>query len=33
MANVLADFKLAFIDLECPIYWSPILEAIFTHLD
>ena len=33
MADVVAVFKLASFDLECPIYWSPILEAVFTHHD
>ena len=33
MADVLADFKLESIDLEGPICCSPILEAVFTHLD
>ena len=33
MADVLADFKLASIDLERPICWSLILEAVITHFD
>ena len=33
IADVSADFKLASIDHEFPIYWSLILEVVFTHLD